>query len=267
MITEPLRTIHRRIAAISATAVMAVVVVACSLPVDERVTPIDHDQFGAQLTEDTTTTTTEPATTTTSAPTTAPDVSTPDGEITTTTVAAIPTETVTVFYTRGFTDILQPIEFELAAGTPTLELVPLLERPSTQLRDAGLRSSVQVGLIDDITPERLTANVSLDPAVLDRMSNDDQQRAIAQIVLTLTSFRTPDTGNIGSVRFVVDGEGYPVFVPAFGGTSAPGEPLTYLDFASLISTTPAATTTTTTTTTTLVTRNTEAVGDDATTVP
>jgi hypothetical protein len=125
---------------------LTVLVTACSLPVDERVTPIDQDEFGAQLTEDTTTTTTEPPTTT--SPSTVPDQNDPGQS--TTTLAAIQTQAVTTFYTRGYTDVMQPVEFQLAEGTPVLELVPLLERPPIQVTQADFRSSVRPGLVDDI---------------------------------------------------------------------------------------------------------------------
>jgi hypothetical protein len=218
----------------------------CSLPVDERVTPLDQNAIPDDLTEATTTTTT----TTTLPPTTLPaDTSVDSAETTTTTQPVIPTEVITVYYTRGLTDVMQPVEVVRAIGTPVRELILLLERP-TGISEAGLRTSVLSGMIGDILVERGTATVVLDQDILDRMSNANQQRAIAQMVLTVTSFRTTDVGGIGRVRFEVDGEGFPVFVPAFGGSSEPGEELAFTDFQSLIATTPTPATTTTTTTTT-----------------
>jgi hypothetical protein len=218
----------------------------CSLAVDERVTPLDQGAIPDDLTEATTTTTTTTLPPTTTAP---PDTGVGSTEPTTTTQPAIPTETITVYYTRGVTDVMQQVEVARAIGTPVAELVALLERP-TGISEAGLRTSVLGGMIDDIFVERGTATVLLDQDILDRMSNANQQRAIAQIVLTLTSFVTTDAGAIGFVRFEVDGEGFSVFVPGFGGTSEPGESLAFTDFSVLIATTPTPTTTTTTTTTT-----------------
>lgn len=230
-------------------AVLAGTATACSLPVDDRVTPVDRDEFGVQLTQDTTTTTT--TTTTVPSTTSVPDDTTVSTDVTTTTVAVVPTENITVFYTRGSTDAMQPVDFPLAERTPIEELVPLLERP-TGISDVGLRTAVRPGLIDRIGPvERGVATVSLDATVLDRMSEPARQQAIAQIVLTVTSFRTADAGAIGRVRFEVDGDGLQVFVPAFGGQSEPGQELAYDDFQSLIGTTPTPTTTTSTTTTTV----------------
>lgn len=232
-----------RAATVLVVALLALVT-ACSLPVDERVTPLGQDAFPDDLTEATTTTTT-----TTTVP--ALPTSTEPGPTveTTTTVATVPTEVVSVYYTRGVSDVLQPVEVLRAVGTPVLELVPLLERPAG-ITEVGLRTSVLPGLLDDIVVERGTATVTLDPVVLERMSNSNLQRAIAQIVLTVTSFRTVDAGAIGRVRFVVEGEGFPVFVPAFGGSSEPGEELSFTDFQPLIATTPTPATSTTTTTTT-----------------
>lgn len=236
------RPIARRVVTVGVGALAIVATVAaCSLPVDERVTPIDRGQFGEQLTQDTTTTTSVLPTSTT--PTTISDDA---AEPTTTTVAPIPTEPVKVYYSRGATDVMQEVTFELALDTPIDEVVVLLET-RTGLADAGLRTAVRPGLIAERpVVDRAVATVVLDGDVVDRMPNDELERAIAQIVLTLTSFRTPDASNIGAVRFEVDGAGFPVFVPAFGGSSDPGEAVVFIDFASLIATTPSATTTTTT---------------------
>jgi hypothetical protein len=210
----------------------------CSLPVDQRTTALEQGAFPDELTEATTTTTVAPPTPTTVAQPEPP----PLVDTTTTTLPPIPVEPVTVYFARGLTDVMQAVEIARPIGTPVLELVSLLERPSG-ITEAGLRTTVLPGLIDDIVVDRGTATIVLDQAVLDRMSNTNQQRAIAQIVLTVTSFRTIDAGAIGRVRFEVDRSGFPVFVPAFGGSSDPGEELAFTDFQSLIATTPTPATT------------------------
>jgi hypothetical protein len=91
------------------------------------------------------------------------------------------------------------------------------------------------------------ATVPLDRDVVEGMSEANLRRAIAQLVLTLTSFSTDDSGAIGRVRFEIEGEGFEVFVPAFGGNSEPGQELVFEDFESLRDTTAPPTTTTTTT--------------------
>lgn len=223
----------------------------CSLPVDQRTTALEQAGFPDELTATTTTTTLPTTTTTTSVPPETPNLE----DSTTTSLAPIPVEPVSVYFARGLTDVMQAIEIVRPVGTPVLELVTLLERPSG-ITEAGLRTAVLPGLIDDIVVDRGTATVVLDRTVLDRMSNTNQQRAIAQIVLTVTSFRTVDAGGIGRIRFEVDRSGFPVFVPAFGGSSDPGEELSFTDFQSLIATTPTPTTTTPATTSTTSTTST-----------
>lgn len=218
---------------------------ACSLPADERVTPFDADEIPDALANPTTTTTTIAPTTTTIAE---PD-STGAGEATTTTTSPFETTPVRVFYTIGSSDQLQPVRRELPADVTLPALANLLESPSG-LAEFNLRSSVRFGLIDDAVVRRGVATITLDETVLDRMPNNERERAIAQIVLTYTSFVTTDVGAIGSVLFEVDSEGYEVFVPALGGNSNPGEPLAFSDYSSLVVSTSAAQPGTSTTSTT-----------------
>lgn len=236
--------VRRRLVIIATGAVVVLAgLTACSLPVDERVTPLDQSLFPDDLTEETTTTTTS----TTVPETTVPEDTGVTAQPTTTTVPIVPTEAVTVYYTRGVTDVMQPVEVPRPVPTPVTDLITLLEQP-TGISEFGFRSAVRPGLIDDINPvDRGVATVQLDPDVLDRMSESSRQQAIAQIVLSVTSFRTADVGAIGRVRFEVDGEGFPVYVPAFEGTSEAGEELAFTDFQSLIATTPTPPGTTTTT--------------------
>ncbi len=223
---------------------------ACSLPTDERAVPYDVDDLRPGLTETTTTSTTSTTTTTSVVP-----VSTEPGSPTTTlpastTTSPIPTEPVTVYYTLGSTDDLQPVVFQRASPVSEPVVRQLLQAP-TGVDEFGLFSSVRAGLIDDVAIEGNLATVILDAAILDGMPSSQQRRAIAQIVLTYTSFRTPDQGNIGAVKFEADGEPVEVFVPALGGTSQPGDELEFTDFAELISTTTLTASPTTTTSTTV----------------
>ncbi len=241
----------RRAALVAAVTVLPLAAVACSLPEDERVTPIDPDEIPPELAEPTTTTTTLPATTTTAPP---PTASTLAGD---TTVAStdppVTTEPVKVFYTLGSSSSLTSVEREIPSPVQLAFVVELLESPVALEALPNLRTSVRRGLIqvDDIVIDRGTARVPLNPLVLDPMTDTEVQRAVAQIVLTFTSFQTEDQGNIGSVVFEVDGEGYPVFVPAGGGVSEGGEPLSFPDFSELIVSTPTPTPTPTEPTTTV----------------
>ncbi len=234
----------RRAALIVAAPVLAV---ACSLPVDERVTRLDDDEIPPDIGQTTTTTTTTlPPTTTTLPPPSTVDGQPPEST-TTTTMPALAVEPVTIYYTLGFTTQVVQIRLDLPSPVQIAFLVDRLESPTDVESVANLRSWVRRGLVigDRIAVDRGTVTIPLDPTVLARMNDTAVNGAIAQIVLTFTSFRTPDQGNIGSVVFELDGEGFPVFIPAGGGSSEPGEPLAFSDFSQLILSTPSPTTTTT----------------------
>ncbi|MCB0969208.1 MAG: GerMN domain-containing protein [Ilumatobacter sp.] len=224
------------------------VLAACGLPTDERVTPYNVDDIPDQLTEQTTTTTST-TTTTVVTTTTLPTETVPGETTTTTTTSTLPfvPEPIIVYYTIGSSSDLRPLEVNRGANPSTQEVIAALES-TTGLSQLGLRTSVRPGLIAAVVPERGVATIVLDPAVLDRMSEAQQRRAIAQMVLTFTSFRTADQGNIAFVTFEADGEPYVVFVPAFDDMSAPDDLLAFDDFADLIVSGAASTGTTTTTT-------------------
>ena len=252
--TEPAPThVARRVATlVGGLAVAAVLLAACGLPTDERVTPYNVDDIPDQLTEQTTTTTsTTTTTTTTTMPgPTVPGATQPPPPSSTTTTLPAQIEPITVYYTIGSSDDLSPLEVNRRQNPSTQEVVAALES-TTGLSALGLRTSVRPGLIDRVMPERGVATIVLDPNVLDRMSEAQQRRAIAQMVLTFTSFRTPDQGNIAFVTFESDGEPYVVFVPALDDMSGPDDLLAFDDFADLIvsnsGTIDTASTTTTTT--------------------
>ena len=249
--TDPTRRVARRTAvSVAMVAVISLAVAACGLPTDERVTPYNVDDIPDQLTEQTTTTTSTTTTTTTTTlppPTVPGETAPPTAPSTTTTLPAL-VEPITVYYTIGSSDDISPLEVNRRENPSTQEVVAALES-TTGLSALGLRTSVRPGLIMDVIPERGVATIVLDPTVLDRMSEAQQRRAIAQMVLTFTSFRTPDQGNIAFVTFESDGEPYVVFVPAFDDMSGPDDLLAFDDFADLIVSTSASTGPSTTTTT------------------
>lgn len=253
----------RRVAAlVVALATVVGLVSACALPTDDRVVPYNVDEVPDQLTDQTTTTTT--TTTTTPVPTT-PVPTVPGETTTTTTTTTLPfvPEPITVYYTIGSSDDIRPLQVNRGREPSIQEVVAALES-TTGLSQLGLRTTVRPGLISDVMPERGVATIELDSSVLNRMSEAQRRRAIAQMVLTFTSFRPPDQGNIAFVTFETDGGPFVVFVPAFNGMSEPQELLAYADFAELIasgsanveSTTTTTTSTTTTTTTTTPTSTT-----------
>lgn len=235
---------------------------ACGLPADEQVTTYNADDLPPALANTTTTTTT----TTTLAP---PSTLAPTDDVASTTTTLPPFEPspVDVFYTLGFSDDLQRITLNLPFSPITLrQLIDVLEEPPSEVASFNLRSSLRDGLIVEIVPERGTANVELSQDVLNTMTNSQERRAIAQIVLTVTSFRL-ENGNLGQVSFSVDGAPIPVFLPADGGDSEPGEGVAFSDFDVLVTPvtpTTSSTTTTTTTSTTTTTTTTTTVPDPET---
>lgn len=230
---------------------------ACALPTDDRATEIDRDDLGPALANTTTTSTT---TTTTTVPTTTtlaqPDSTdtTPTAVSTTTTTPLFATAPVDLYYTVGFTDAMSRLKRQLPDDASITLVLEQLEVPTVEVAEQRLRTSVRRGLVAGaVVVDRGIAIVPLDRDIVDEMSEPNLRRAVAQLVLTLTSFSTDDSGAIGRVRFEIDGEGFAVYVPAFGGSSEPGEDLAFEDFDSLIAgTSTPPTTTPTTTTTTLV---------------
>jgi hypothetical protein len=142
-------------------------------------------------------------------------------------------EPITVYYTIGSSDDLRPLDVNRGEDPTAQEVVAALES-STGLTQIGLRTSVRPGLIADVVLERGVATIVLEPSVLTRMPEAQQRRAIAQMVLTFTSFKTIDQGNIGYVTFESDGEPYEVFVPIDDDMSEPGGLLAFADFAEMI---------------------------------
>ena len=167
----------------------------------------------------------------------------------TTTTLSAQTKPVTVYYTLGSGDELSPLTLPQLTSTSLSTVAELLSSPPVDIGEYNLRTAVPHGLILAIPFDRNVAVVGLDPTVLDRMSDPAERRAIAQMVLTFTSFTTPTAGNVSAVRFQVDGEPYEVFVPALGGTGQPDQLLVFSDFSELIATGTTAFPTTETSTT------------------
>lgn len=241
----------RRVAALLATvAAVCVVVASCSLPADDEVTTFSPDDLPIDLTSPSTTTTTSTSTTTTTVASTGGEtIGTPATTAPTPpTAPTVELEPVRIFYRVSATsDSVRGVTVNLAPPVQLLDVVSELELPDEEIRDLGMRTSVRVNLIEAIEVERGMATVELSRDELDAMSLQEQQRAIAQTVLTLTSFITPNAGGIGSVTFSVAGEPISVFLPDLTNTEA-GEPVTFEDYVVLIEGQPATTTTTTSTT-------------------
>jgi len=177
------RARHRRVAA--AVLVTIVAASACGLPVDERVQPFDDVPFDLTATSTTTTTTLpppEPAVTTT----------VPPAELITTTTL-VRTEPTDIFFVLRGSGELQRVTVSLPAPVSRQLLINQLESVPDGTGDT-LRTSVASGLLRDFTVDRGVASVELSSAALNRLSSLQQRRAIAQVVLTLSLFTTPEGG-------------------------------------------------------------------------
>jgi hypothetical protein len=215
----------------------------CSLPADEGVTPIDPDGLPPELVNTTTTSTTTTSTTTIPAPTSLPPAtSAPTSPAPTTTPPL--TTPVTIYYTDRTTDGMQGLRRDLLEPLSLQRVISQLESPPPDVSSYGVRTSLKENLIGTTSLERGILTVSLNSSVFDSMSDNQKRRAIAQMVLTFTSFAVPGEGNIGSVIFQVDGSPIPVPIPSNGTTSEPGTPVVFDDFATLVVGTTGASTTT-----------------------
>jgi Sporulation and spore germination len=241
MIRRPTR---RHAAGLSA---IAILLGACSLPADEGVTPIDADGLPPEIADATTTTTTSTTTTVpttlppptsvppaTSAPTSPPPTTAPPRNAT----------VVDIYYADRATDGMQPVKRLLLEPLTMDSVIGQLERPPDDLASYNVRTALEPGLIGPASLDRSVLTLSLNSPVLETMSDDQIRLAIAQMVLTFTSFAVPGEGNIGSVIIQVDGTPISVFLPRFGTTSDPGTQVVYDDFSTLVVGTTGATTTT-----------------------
>jgi hypothetical protein len=250
---HPFSPVRRVVTILGALGLLTTATVACGLPTDDGAVPYNVDDLPPALSQTTTTSTTTTTTTTTTPPTLPGETTTTAQSTTTTTTQAFETKPVTVFYALVSSDELSPLEVQTPVelmGLPAV--VGLLESPPRGVGDFNIRTAVPRNLIEEVPFEPPIATVSLNSTILDRMSTAEERRAIAQMVLTFTSFTTRDAGNVGAVRFEVEGEAYEVFVPAEDGTSEPDQALLFSDFSELIASrsTTATTSSTTTTSTT-----------------
>ena len=248
--------LRSRLVLIAASLLVPVMVTACSLPADERVNQIGPDDLGPELANPTTTTTTTTVPQTT-VPTVSADPSASEPTTTTTTLTPIQTRPVTVYYTIGSTESIAPVDLQLSVPVSLNLVQQALESPRPDVRDQELQTAVRPGLIVDTNLERATLNVTLDATTFQIMTETQRRRAINQMVLTFTSFTTPDRGAIGFVLFIVDGAPISVVLPSTQTSSEPGVPLAFDDFRSLLGGSTDTTTTTSPTTTAVTTPTTD----------
>jgi hypothetical protein len=221
----------------------AVVLGACSLPANEGVTPIDADGLPPEIANTTTTSTTTSTSTTAPPPTSSPPVTTPPTSPPASTNPPASTAPVDIYYADAATDGMQRLQRQLLEPLSLQSMISQLEQPPDDLGLYGVRTALEPGLIRFTDLQRGILTVSLNGPVWESMSEDQKRLAIAQMVLTFTSFTVPGEGNIGSVVLQVDGTPIPVFIPD-GTTVDPGTPVVFDDFVADVLGTTGATTTT-----------------------
>jgi spore germination protein GerM len=174
--------------------------------------------------DQTTTSTTTTTTTTTMVP-----IDTAAGTTTSAaTASTIDTEPVELYYVAG--GVLESVTQDVFRDISLFGVLRALESGPPPLDVAvGLTSVLPIGLIRGVTESGTgVAAVDLTGEIFEDIEGDEQRQAIAQIVLTLT--RRP---GIGQVRFTLDGED--LQIPKQGNVlSEPGEPVSRLDYASLL---------------------------------
>jgi hypothetical protein len=221
---------YRRLAAICAVLVAAIV--GCGIPATGDVSKIPENHIGAL--DDTL-----PTTTTTTPPTTIEPTTTTIPLLTTTTIA---TEDVTLYFISG--GILRAFTSVLAKGASAYEvLVALQKGPPPGDLGGGLRTAVptkEEAVLPVTDNGSGVATVDLPMNFFDFVKPEDQPLAIGQIVLSLTD----NVRRIGQVVFTKGGT--PIGVPRGAGDfSQPGQPLPPRDYLVLLES-PVVTTTSTT---------------------
>lgn len=239
-------SVWARVATLTA---VAAALAACGISAEGDVTRIAPNELG--LLANTTTTTT---TTTTTVPATVPATSTPlslaPEPTTTTTIELVETNLVSVFYPpRGDNQSLREARVRTAPDATLDDIIRLLYEPPDAIAQINLTTAVTPDLVVG-RPEVLPLHVvvDLDQAAFERLTEANQDLAIAQLVLTLSDFDMPDGGPVGAVAFRVGGEPISVLIPSQGASDA-GEPVGYRQFEAWIDTTPDPTTATTSPTT------------------
>lgn len=259
----------RRVLVIAGTALL---LAACALPPADSATDIPANELPPELLNTTTTSTTTTVATTLPLPvSTAPPDNGTLVETTTTTSTTLPlfdfTEVEMFYVPPGVAEEVQRIPLRLLSPVSVDDLTAALATEPPELLEYNIRTAVRPDLINGVTVVRGTAEVDLSQEALDRMAPSQELRAIAQIVLTLTSFVTQDDqGAIAFVSFSVDGVPSPVNPPGRSSTS-PGESVAFVDYRELIKDRGTIDTSTSTTVTSTTTPETTAPQATTTTGP
>lgn len=144
---------------------------------------------------------------------------TPDGSTQTT----LASEQATLYYVRGSELVGFSVDVAAPANPAHTLSQLLIGTPPPRTRTAIPRGVQAV-----VTIERGVAVISVSRLLLTETNTADQVIAIGQIVLTLTSLP-----GVGQATFVADGR--PIAVPIANGIiRAPGAPVTFDDYKSLL---------------------------------
>jgi hypothetical protein len=176
--------------------------------------PPDEIQYGLDATSTTTSTTTTTST--------VPELPQTTLLETTTTIRLEPA--FIYFLSRGR---LQPVTIELPAGFSSDQVADKLEEGPPP--DVALDTLIEDGLIVSSVGSGGVLTVDLDGDIFDRIPSTEQTEAIGQIVLTMTS----SLRLVGQVTFTLEGDPIPV-KKGNGLSSAPGEPVSFDDYAILL---------------------------------
>ena len=167
-------------------------------------------------------------TTTSTSSTMFPSATAPVDNTTGPTSSTIATEPVELYFLDG--NRLVDVSIDMARSpSPSRVVAALLTGPPSGEIGIGLRTLLPEDLVNTVV-ESAAGYVTVDLAgePFQQIDPADQRAAIAQLVLTLTA-----RPGVGQVRFTLDGE--PLPVPRRGGLqSAPGEPVSRLDYESML---------------------------------
>ena len=214
----------RPVAVVVTVATTSIIAVSCGIGSEDsfEVIPPQDIPFGLD----------QPATSTTTTTTTVP---VEDPTQSTSTTIGVQTEPAEVYFVAGL-DRLQRQTLQLSSPVGPFQVIAVLAEEPAGEQSAGLRTVVAPGLVRDVLTDRGVATVDLDREILDTLSPRDQRLVIAQLVLSMIG----SVRGIGQVRFTVDEVPAEIGIPPDYTLSAPGEPLAFADFESLLVTSPAS---------------------------
>jgi spore germination protein GerM len=214
----------RSVAAVAATALLAVVAGACGVPDSS-----DFQQINPPPELATTTTTTTnpptrpPASSTVAPPTTAATTTTTEAPTTSTN----PVFSASLYFVTGSGE-LTPIIRQLASSAAQQVLTELADGVPVGEEYGGLTTAIPAGTALVVTTASGLATVELPPTFLTATPPQNQTTAVAQIVLTLTA-----RPGIGQVRFTSEGEPQEVS-RADGSLTNPDDVVACEDYSSLL---------------------------------